>query len=278
MTGSCLIISTKTLDWEREEAGRKNYALIITALNDIRKHMKKERKIDATAIRYALQNTLSIDTIYRALQKLQKENIVCKDEVGFYVNDQFLQTIDKRDIKKKTEYFVVYYYMIRYAVEHKHSIYIAYLASRLANYHEKKKWPKVMYTEYVHNLMECFFTSSEEHTMMRNLVKDKILIDRSYREKKDSWITVPVYEYNEKKVTELVLTHERAMKNISIKKLYSEEEQHDEQEEQSKAVVIEDVDKLREHATLDRVKSGSYTKEEIEEFKAKAEAGEIETF
>ena len=279
MINNYLKIPAKLLYWERLKPGRKNYALVIVAIKNMRMYM--DQKINAQNITYALQNSLPIVTIYALLNKMIKENILYKDDNGFDISSNFIKNIDNLKIKSKTEYFVVYYYMIRYAIENKHSVYIAYLASRLANYYEKKKWPKVMHTKYVHTLMECLFTPSEEHTMMRHLVKDKILLDRSYREKKGSWITIPVYEYNEKRVTELVIVHERAIKNTIIKKLYLEEEQHNEQEEQTPAIVIEDVDKLREHTTYvtrDRVKSGSYTKEEIAAFRAMAESGEIETF
>lgn len=163
------------------------------------------------------------------------------------------------------KFFIVYHFVVAYtAVEAPKSAFAYILASLILHEASEGKLSREMSVEYIHAKFNKQFTYKQEKTAKSKLIKDGIMTEevKTYRNDNGKVYKRCFFTVNENKVNELITKHTE--KNIVECEEYVVEKYQTCNFKTSKTNGI--------YTTKDKLRSGSYTQEEKDEFKRQAEA------
>lgn len=250
-------IETAFVAWENAKSGRNICAIVLSILQDFyssRERLKIEEDNDymilsSEFIANNIENSLDIRTITRTLKILENEDIIeqiVKNEEHYIkINIEKVEEIRKEYALENynSRYFIVYYFMLAFAQKNYRKIsMLAYMGSRFIQELEEGTFKMKMSIYYIHRKFCELFSIKQERLGIEALIECGIL-KRPYGRGR-------YFIMNVDTIKAIIDQHYADKKNDYQQYSFSIH---------------------KKHGSLDGVKSGTYTAEEIDEINARTE-------
>lgn len=275
-------VPVEYIDWQNSTHAHQYAAMILSVVKSIydNRSVLKIKENDngfmvltTKFIQKNLGGCLDSKTIRRALQSLKDAQLIEYEtnnvEIYVRLNDENIDklVVDYSNSDTNIKFFKIYHFSISTAqqLEQKASFFIALMASKYFDEKSAGTFKEYMSADYVSNKF-CKIFSRKQIVRVENILqKNDYLEKTSARYEDEGWTTLNKYKLNYEKLKNDAFEFNKAQ--------YTYTYTLNEDIQSVKVVVAKDQSRAKNesYATKDKLKSGSYTKEEIEQFKRQAE-------
>ena len=289
-------VPVEYIDWQNSTHAHQYAAMILSVVKSIydNRSVLKIKENDngfmvltTKFIQKNLCGCLDSKTIRRALQSLKDAQLIDYEtnnvEIYIRLNDENIAKLVANYSNSDTnlKFFKIYHFSIKTAqqLEQKASFFIALMASKFLDEFTSGVFKEYMSTEYMVKKFGNIFSRKQIIRVENILQKNGYLEKTTKRYEDEGWTTLNKYKLNYEKLKNDAFEFNKAQYTYtytlnediqSVKVVVAKDQsraKNESYEADEKVVVVNSGS----HITKDRLKSGSYTKEEKEEFKRKAE-------